>query len=519
MNRGFEEVSNNMGFITDNFLLENDTARHLYRRYAAEQPILDYHCHLSPRDIAGNRRFGNLFEIWLEGDHYKWRLMRADGVPERYCTGDAEPQEKFLAWARTVPHALRNPLYHWTHLELLRHFGIGELLDENSAPPIWQKANQLLQSDALSVHGILASFRVKAVCTSDDPTDTLEDHKAIEASGLATRVLPTFRPDRAVRTSNPAAFNKWVDKLSQSGGVLIARFDDFLKALAARHEYFHHAGCRLSDHGLDSCPATDCTHAEAIAIFDKVRGGAEPAATESAKFASYLLQFFGSMDAEKGWTSQLHIGAWRNANSRAMAALGRDTGFDSIGDWPHVATLSAHLDRMDKNNALPKTIIYNANPADNYAFATMIGNFQDGGHAGKIQFGSAWWFLDQKEAIEWQLNALSNCGLLSNFIGMLTDSRSFMSYPRHEYFRRVLCNLLGSEMEKGLLPDNETLVGGMISRICYSNAFQYLKLPGVQALPETQAKPASAAAGEYPAGSMAGRNGEGSGVKPARTRD
>jgi len=506
-----------MGFITENFLLENDAARQLYRRYAAEQPILDYHCHLSPHDIARNRRFSNLFEIWLEGDHYKWRAMRADGVPERYCTGDAEPDEKFLAWAKTVPHALRSPLYHWTHLELLRHFGIGELLDESSAPAVWQKANQLLQTDALSVQGILARFRVKAICTSDDPTDSLEEHKAIETSGLGTRVLPTFRPDRALRTSNPAAFNKWVDKLSQASGVLITRFDDFLKALAARHEYFDHCGCRLSDHGLDTCPSADCTQREASAIFDKVRGGGDLAPAESAGFSSYLLQFFGSMDAEKGWTSQLHIGAWRNASSRAMTTLGRDAGFDSIGDWSHVAALSAYLDRLDKNNALPKTIIYNANPADNYAFATMIGNFQEGGHAGKIQFGSGWWFLDQKEAIEWQLNALSNCGLLFNFIGMLTDSRSFMSYPRHEYFRRILCNLLGREVEKGLLPDDEALVGGMIGRICYANAFQYLKLPGVPALPESENKPG--ASEEYAKRALAGRNGEGAAVKTAQTGD
>ncbi len=502
-----------MGFISEDFLLETETARHLYRRYAAEQPILDYHCHLSPRDIAINRRFANLFEIWLEGDHYKWRAMRANGVPERYCTGDAEPHAKFLAWARTVPHTLRNPLYHWTHLELLRYFGITDLLDENTAPKIWQTANQRLQSDELSAHGILARFRVKAICTSDDPTDRLEHHEAIELSSLPTRVLPSFRPDRALRTSNPLTFNTWVDKLGECSNIRITSFDDFLKALDTRHEFFHRHGCRISDYGLGSCPAFDCTHGECAAIFAQVRTGDEPSTMDSAKFASYLLQFFGSLDAENGWTSQLHIGAWRNANGLAMADLGPDTGFDSIGDRPQAAALGSLLDRLHRSNALPKTIVYNANPADNYAFATMIGNFQDGLDAGKMQFGSAWWFLDQKEAIEWQLNALSNCGLLSHFVGMITDSRSFMSYPRHEYFRRILCNLLGGEIEKGLLPQNETLIGDMISRICYSNAARFLDLPGLAG----QSKPAALAAGHRP-GLLAARNGEGD-VKKTESRD
>jgi glucuronate isomerase len=469
-----------MGFIAENFLLESETARYLYRQYASGRPILDYHCHLSPKDIAEDRHFNNLFEIWLEGDHYKWRAMRANGVPERYCTGDASPYEKFLAWAKTVPHTLRNPLYHWTHLELLRYFDISDLLDEKNAPHIWTETEHRLKGDDLSAQSILANFRVRAVCTTDDPTDSLEYHERIKASGSAVCVLPTFRPDRAFDTGNPANFTRWVARLGQSCGLQISRFSDFVKALELRHDYFHGRGCRLSDHGLDFCPAEKCDEAQAAAVFDLVLAGSEPSPTESLKFASYLMAFFGRLDAEKGWTKQLHLGAYRSANSRALAQMGRDSGFDSIADWPQVSSLATYLDRLDQTNALPKMIIYNANPADNYAFATLVGNFHDGTRAGKLQFGSGWWFLDQKEAIEWQLNALSSCGLLSNFIGMLTDSRSFMSYPRHEYFRRVLCNLLGSEIEKGLLPDDEVLVGDMISRICYANAVRYLDLPGIQ---------------------------------------
>jgi len=490
-----------MGFITENFLLEGETARYLFRQYASSQPILDYHCHLSPKDISENRRFNNLFEIWLEGDHYKWRAMRSNGVAERYCTGDADPYEKFLAWAKTVPSTLRNPLYHWTHLELLRYFDISELLDEKSAPQVWAEANHRLKRDDLSAQGILSNFRVRAVCTSDDPVDSLEHHEKISASGFATCVLPTFRPDRAMETANPAAFTTWMNKLSQSCGMKILRFSDFLKALESRHDYFHSHGCRLSDHGLDFCPAKKCDEAQAAAIFDIVRGGTAPSPLESEKFSSFLMLFFGRLDVEKGWTKQLHLGAYRNANSRVMAALGRDSGTDSIADWPQVSSLGTYLDRLDQTSGLPKMVLYNANPADNYTFATMLGNFQDGSQAGKIQFGSGWWFLDQKEAIEWQLNALSNCGLLANFIGMLTDSRSFMSFPRHEYFRRVLCNLLGSEMEKGLLPDDEALVGGMISRICYDNAERYLGLPALHA----SGKPAASVSKIQP---TAARNGD-----------
>jgi glucuronate isomerase len=466
-----------MGFITDNFLLQSDTARHLYRKYAARQPILDYHCHLSPRDLADNRRFEDLFAIWLEGDHYKWRAMRANGVSEKYCTGDAAPYDKFLAWAATVPHTLRNPLYHWAHLELLRYFGIEELLDSTTAPSIWKRANRRLMDDDLTALGIIARFDVQALCTTDDPVDSLEHHRRLQASSLGVSVFPTFRPDRALRTGNPAAFNKWTDQLAESAGIPVKRFVDFLDALRERHRHFHEHGCRLSDLGLDSCPAQECTEDEAAAIFANVRAGNAPGRLESEKFASFLMVFLGHLDSERGWVKQLHLGAYRNVNQRMMITMGRDTGFDSIGDFPQVRALGNFLDRLDRNQALPKTIIYNANPADNYAFATMIGNFQSGQQAGKIQLGSSWWFLDHKDGIEWQLNALSHCGLLSRFIGMLTDSRSFMSYPRHEYFRRVLCNLLGHEIETNELPEDEALVGGMISRICYDNAVRYLDLP------------------------------------------
>jgi glucuronate isomerase len=476
-----------MGFITENFLLQSETARYLYKKYASGQPILDYHCHLSPKDLAENRRFRNLFEIWLQGDHYKWRAMRANGVPELYCTGDAEPYQKFLAWSRTVPQTLRNPLYHWVHLELKRYFGIDGLLDEDTAPAIWQHANERLMDEDMSARGILERFHVTALCTTDDPADSLEYHRQIQESGIATRVFPAFRPDRAMRTGDPASFNRWVDKLSHSANIEITQLADLLAALRQRHDDFHQHGCRLSDHGLDHCHADACTEAEASAAFARIRSGYPLSSHEAAKFASYLMMFFGHLDAEKGWTMQLHLGAYRNASVRMLNGHGRDMGFDSIGDWPQVESLGRYLDSLDRAGALPRTIIYNANPSDNYAFAAMAGNFQDGKVAGKIQLGSAWWFLDQKDAMEQQLNALSNCGLLSRFVGMVTDSRSFMSYPRHEYFRRVLCNLLGTEVEKGELPDHEDLVGSLISRICYQNAAEYLCLPIAHKTAETAA--------------------------------
>jgi glucuronate isomerase len=464
-----------MPFVTEDFLLHNRKAKQLYRAYAADQPIFDYHCHLPPKDIAENRRFRNLFEIWLEGDHYKWRAMRANGVDERYCTGDATPYEKFLAWARTVPDTLRNPLYHWTHLELKRYFGIDELLNEANARKLWEQTEQQLQSDDLSAQGIIQKFGVKVVCTTDDPADSLTYHESMK--GLPFRVFPAFRPDGALKTEDPKKFNQWVDRLGATANLEIRNLNSLLDALKRRHDEFHLQGCRLSDHGLDYCYGDDCTDKEAEEIFAKVRSGKNGASSDSAKFASFMMLYFGRLDAARGWTKQLHLGAYRNANTRLLGSLGRDTGFDSIGDWPQAAPLLTYLDRLDRDGQLPKIIVYNLNPADNYIFATLIGNFQDGTQAGKLQFGSGWWYLDQKEAIQWQLNALSNCGLLSRFVGMVTDSRSFMSYPRHEYFRRVLCNLLGQEMEAGELPDDEELVGGMVRNICFGNAERYFELP------------------------------------------
>jgi glucuronate isomerase len=461
-----------MGFIGENFLLHNRTARTLYERYAAAQPIVDYHCHIQARDIAEDRRFSNLFEVWLEGDHYKWRAMRANAVPERYCTGDASDYEKFLAWARTVPHTLRNPLYHWTHLELLRYFGIEETLDERTAPSIWRRANLQL-SESLTVRAILRKFKVEVICTTDDATDSLEHHRLIGQSEVETRVFPTFRPDRVFRTTDVASFNSWVDLLSAAADVDITRLADLLTALRRRHDAFHELGCRASDHGLDVCFADFCSEAEATRIFAELRSGNRVSQENQAQFASFMLLYTAHLDAEKGWVKQLHLGALRNANSEMFRKLGADAGFDSIGDWNQAVPVAAFLARLSEEGALPQVILYSANPADNYVLATMAGNFQDGTCAGKIQFGAAWWFLDQGDGMKWQLNALSNTGLLSHFVGMVTDSRSWMSYPRHEYFRRLLCNILGEEIESGELPNDHALVGQMIERICYQNVRQY----------------------------------------------
>jgi glucuronate isomerase len=464
-------------FIHDDFLLSTRAARRLYHEFAAPQPIFDYHCHLSPRDIAENRQFANLFEIWLEGDHYKWRAMRSNGVPERFCTGDATPLEKFKAWAATVPHALRNPLYHWTHLELARYFGIVELLDESSANRIWERANEQLATPDFSAQAILKRFRLTALCTTDDPVDDLQHHEAIARSGLATRVLPTFRPDAALAVNQPEIFKTWLLRLAETCGSEVASLPGLLDALRQRRDFFHEHGCRLSDHGLSRCYAETCTESEAGAIFTAARAGKAASPQEYAKFASFLMLFLGRLYAERGWTMQLHLGALRNNNTRRLRQLGSDTGFDSIGDFPQATALAAFLDRLDRENSLPKTILYNLNPADTYVFATMLGNFQDGTIPGKIQLGSGWWFLDQKEAMEWQLNALSNLGLLSRFAGMVTDSRSFMSYPRHEYFRRVLCNLVGRDIEAGELPNDDTLTGPLVRNICHENASQYFSFP------------------------------------------
>jgi glucuronate isomerase len=470
-------------FIHDDFLLHTEAARRLYHGYAATEPILDYHSHLPATEIAADRRFHDLFEIWLEGDHYKWRAMRANGIPERFCTGAAAPYEKYFAWAHTVPFSLRNPLYHWAHLELKRYFDIGELLNESNAKSVWERANSMLRTSDLSAQGILRKFQVKVVCSSDDPVEDLSAHRSINAAQNDFRIYPTFRPDRALATQDPVAFKTWLSQLEAASRISIVTLATFLDALKQRHDYFHALGGRLSDHGLSHCYASPCTERQASAIFAKARGGTAPSLEEQEQFASFLMLFFGRLDAEKGWTKQMHLGAIRNANTRRTLELGPNTGFDSIGDWPQAANLCAYLDLLEQENALPKVVIYNLNPADNYIMSAAVGNFQDGETAGKIQFGSGWWFLDQKEGIEMQLNALSNTGLLSRFVGMLTDSRSFMSFPRHEYFRRVLCNLLGSEMESGELPNDEQLIGNMVRNICFENAKQYL---GVELAPASE---------------------------------
>jgi glucuronate isomerase len=462
-------------FLDENFLLSNDIAERLYHEHAEHLPLLDYHCHLPPADIAENRRFSNLHEIWLEGDHYKWRAMRANGIAERYITGDAPPYEKFLAWARTVPYTLRNPLYHWTHLELQRYFGITDLLDEESAAKIWERANAALAQN-LTTHKILQKFRVDVVCTTDDPTDDLRHHKSIAKSDLATRVLPAFRPDKALAIATPE-FLPWTLKLSKAANIEIRNLTAFLSALKKRHDTFHSLGCRLSDHGLDHCFAIPCSEKTAASIFAKARAGKPVTEEQAIQFASFMMLFFGHLDAKKGWTKQLHLGALRNVNSGALRTNGPDTGYDTVGDFPQIRPLAAYLDLLARENALPRMILYNNNPTDTFAFATLLGCFQDGKEPGRIQYGSAWWFLDQKEGITAQLNALSNVGLLSHFIGMVTDSRSFMSYPRHEYFRRILSDLIGQDVARGELPNDESRLAHLIEDVCYRNAASYLKLP------------------------------------------
>ena len=473
-----------MAFIHEDFLLSTKTASKLYHKYAEAEPIFDYHCHIPPKDIAENRQFKNLFEIWLEGDHYKWRAMRSNGVAESFCTGDATPEQKFNAWAKTVPQTLRNPLYHWTHLELKRYFGVTDLLDEQTAAKIWKKANAQLATPAFTTQGLLKKMKVKVVCTTDDPVDDLKYHRAFAKAKHPTRMLPAFRPDKALTVNQPAGFNRWVEQLAAAANLDINSFSAFISALEKRHEYFHSQGCRLSDHGMNHCFADFCSEKVAAGIYDKARKGSQVSPLEHSQFASFMMVFFGHLDARRGWTKQLHLGALRNNNIRLLTKLGPDTGFDSIGDFPQAEALAAYLNKLDSDNLLPKTIIYNLNPADNYMFATMIGNFQDGTIPGKIQYGSGWWFLDQKEGMEWQINALSNLGLLSRFVGMITDSRSFMSYPRHEYFRRTLCNLIGRDIKNRLIPDDEDLVGPMIRNICYTNAKNYMAFPVVDAAPK-----------------------------------
>jgi glucuronate isomerase len=462
-------------FLSEDFLLQTETARRLYHDFAEGMPIFDYHCHLPVSDIAEDKTFENLTQIWLKGDHYKWRAMRACGVGERFITGDAADDEKFEAWASTVPKALRNPLYHWTHLELKRYFGIsGKLLNPETAKEIYGTCSEMLQGKEFSAREILKRMNVRVVCTTDDPVDTLEQHRRIrEDRAFSIKVLPAFRPDKALGIESPKEFNRWVGLLEAAAGFPVTRLDSFLDAIKRRHDLFHEAGCRLSDHGLECPYSEDFALRDIQRIFLKVRQGRKPQPHEALQFKSAMLMELAKMDAEKGWTQQFHFGALRNVNSKAMRALGPDTGYDSIGDFQMAGRLAKFLDNLDKENKLAKTILYVINPRDNELIASMIGNFQDGSIRGKMQFGSAWWFNDQKDGMERQMDALSNMGLLSCFIGMLTDSRSFLSYPRHEYFRRVLCNLLGTDVENGEIPNDMELIGNMVKDICFRNAVQY----------------------------------------------
>jgi glucuronate isomerase len=461
-------------FIHEDFLLETGAARELYHTYAAAMPILDYHCHLNPREIAEDRRWENLTQIWLAGDHYKWRAMRTNGVAEHYCTGDAPDREKFQKWAETMPYALRNPLYHWTHLELARYFGVSDLLSPATAERIWAIGCERLAEPDLSARGLMRMSGVRLVCTTDDPVDDLCHHRAIAADpSFEIRVLPTWRPDKGLAVESPEAFNAWVDRLAQAANVEIRDFASYLEALYARHAFFHEAGCRVSDLGLDTAYAEDYTEPEIAALFSKVRGGKALTGDETDRFKSAMLVEFGRMDHARGWVRQLHLGPLRNTNTRMLRQAGVDAGFDSIGDREMARPLTRMLDRLDRTNQLAPTILYNLNPRDNALMATLIGNFQDGSRPGKMQWGSGWWFLDQKDGMERHLETLSQLGLLSRFVGMLTDSRSFLSYTRHEYFRRILCNLLGHDIRKGLIPRDLPWIGAMVQDICYRNAVRY----------------------------------------------
>lgn len=462
-------------FLGEDFLLETEAAVHLYERYAAPSPILDYHCHLSPKDIAENRKFQNLTEIWLEGDHYKWRGMRINGVAERYCTGNATPYEKFVEWAKTVPYTMRNPLFHWTHLELKNYFGIREVLDEKNAKKIYDECSATLQQDEFRVQALLSKMNVEVVCTTDDPIDSLVYHEQFKGQKSRLKMLPTFRPDKAFAVENTQAYNTYVDKLSDVTKISIQNFDDLLSALKNRIEFFESHGCRASDHGLEYMFFEDDARAKVPALFKKIRTGTALDHAERIQFKAAVLFEVCKMYHAKGWVQQFHLGALRSNNSRMLREVGPDTGFDSIGDFTQATSMAKFFNQLDDTNQLAKTIVYNINPADNDVFATMLGNFSVD-VPGKMQWGSGWWFMDQKDGMERQMNTLSNMGLLSRFVGMVTDSRSFMSYPRHEYFRRILCNLLGQDIDRGELPEDFDRVGKMVQDICYNNTKNFFKL-------------------------------------------
>lgn len=460
-------------FLDKDFILQTETAQKLYHEYAADLPIIDYHCHLSPKEIAQDKQFDNMTQIWLNGDHYKWRALRANGVNEEFISGKASDKEKFEKWAQTVPYTLRNPLYHWTHLELKKPFGIEKILNPSSAHEIYEQCNSKLRTPKFSPQGLIKKANVEVICTTDDPIDSLEWHKMIAESDFTTKVLPTWRPDKAMAVDDVSQYNKYLDLLADAAHIEIKSYTDLLSALQKRHDFFALMGCKLSDHGLEQFHCTPYGEEEIVQIFKKVREGISLTSQEIEKFKSAMLYQFAILDHTKGWTQQFHVGAIRNNNTKMFNQIGADTGYDSIDDKLVAPQMSKFLNRLVSEDHLTKTILYNLNPSHNEVYASMIGNFQDGTIAGKIQWGSGWWFLDQKDGMEKQLNAISNQGLLSRFVGMLTDSRSFLSYSRHEYFRRILCNLVGNDVENGLIPNDQELLKEMIQNICYYNAKNY----------------------------------------------
>ncbi len=468
-------MKENNKFIHDNFLLKSTYAEELYHDFAKKMPIIDYHNHLSPQQLAEDKIFDNITELWINGDHYKWRAMRTLGIDEKYITGNATDAEKFQKWAYTVPYTMRNPLYHWTHMELSRYFGSDDLLSPSNADTVYNETSEKLNTTGYSCQNLISKMNVEVLCTTEDPTDTLVHHQRLSKGDFKTKVSTAFRPDKVLQISN-GTYNTYIDELEQASDVSIVSYDDLCQALKKRIVFFHENGCRLCDHGLSFVPAEDFTEREVKSIFEKKRNGRKINALEASKFQSALLLFLAENYHEQGWVQQFHLGALRNNNSRMYSLLGPDTGWDSIGDYPQGQSLSKFLNTLDSNDKLTKTIIYNLNPADNELMATMIGNFNDGSVKGKVQWGSGWWFLDQKEGMVNQLNVLSNMGLLSCFIGMLTDSRSFLSFPRHEYFRRILCNLLGEDIKKGELPNDMAWIGKLVQDICYTNAKGYFDL-------------------------------------------
>lgn len=461
-------------FMDENFLLETDTAQELYHNYAKNQPIIDYHNHLPPNEIADNRSFKNITNLWLEGDHYKWRAMRSLGISEDYITGNSTDEEKFNKWAFTIPYTLRNPLYHWSHLELKRYFGVEESLNTKTASEIYTHCNKLLATPAFSTQGLLKSMNVKVICTTDDPLDDLSHHKKIADSEFETQVLPTFRPDGIIDIDK-VDFVEYLQRLSGISNIKITDFESLLVAIKTRIEYFHENGCRLSDHGLPYAHGEDFSEKDVNSILKNKLIGKTITFNETIKYKSAILYYLGVFYAEKNWTMQLHLGPIRDTNKALLNKIGLNAGVDSIGDFQHAEQLALFLNRLNSNDSLPKTIIYNSNAADNDVFATMAGNFSETGIRGKVQFGAAWWFLDQKDGITKQINSLSNMGLLSNSVGMLTDSRSFLSFPRHEYYRRILCNILGNDIKNGELPNDIKWIGNLVQDISYNNAKEYFK--------------------------------------------